>query len=159
MAFHLVKAFSKKGIRVVQILAHNEKTAMALSKAFAVPYILDPGKLFKDADLYLITVQDDKIRETAKGLHLKDQLLVHTSGFTSIGELSGASSRTGVMWPLQTLSAGRAIDFKNIPFFIEGCSEEISGLLSQFTSFDQQACYGHRLPYPTEDPPGCGYRI
>jgi predicted short-subunit dehydrogenase-like oxidoreductase (DUF2520 family) len=132
VAYHLVKAFSKKGIGVFQILAHNEKTAVLLSKAFAVPYILDPAKLFKDADLYLITVKDDNIRETAKGLHLKDQLLVHTSGFTSIGALSGASSRTGVMWPLQTFSAGRAIEFKNIPFFIEGCSEEISGILAQF---------------------------
>lgn len=132
MAFHLVKAFSAKGIGVLQILAHNEKTATVLSKAFKVPYILDPAKLFRDADLYLLTVQDDHIRETAEGLHLKDQLLVHTSGFTSIGVLSGTSSRTGVVWPLQTLSTGRAIDFKHIPIFIEGCSEEIAGILSQF---------------------------
>jgi predicted short-subunit dehydrogenase-like oxidoreductase (DUF2520 family) len=134
VAFHLIRAFSKKGINVVQILAHNEKTVVALSRAYKVPYILDPKKLFKDGDLYLLTVQDDKISETAKGLHLKDQLLVHTSGFTSIEALSGTSQRTGVMWPLQTLSAGRAIDFKNIPFFIEGSSEEISGQLFQFVS-------------------------
>jgi len=132
VAFHLVKAFGKKGINVVQIFAHNEKTARVLSKTFSVPYILDPAKLFKEADLYLLAVQDDKIGGTAKGLHLKDQLLVHTSGFTSIDILSGASTRTGVIWPLQTLSAGRAIDFKNIPFFIEGSTEEISGILSQF---------------------------
>jgi predicted short-subunit dehydrogenase-like oxidoreductase (DUF2520 family) len=132
VAFHLVKAFGKKGIKVLQIMAHNEKTARALSKAFSVPFILDPGMLFKEADLYLLTVQDDKIRETALGLHLKDQLLVHTSGFSSIDALSGTSSRTGVMWPLQTLSAGRTIEYNNIPFFVEGLSEEISEILLQF---------------------------
>jgi predicted short-subunit dehydrogenase-like oxidoreductase (DUF2520 family) len=132
VAFHLARAFSKKGIKVLQILAHNEKTARALSKTFSVPCILDPAILYKEADLYLLTVQDDKIRETALGLHLKDQLLVHTSGFSSIDLLSGASANTGVLWPLQTLSAGRAIDYKNIPFFIEGRSEEISLVLSQF---------------------------
>jgi predicted short-subunit dehydrogenase-like oxidoreductase (DUF2520 family) len=132
VAFHLVKAFSKKGIKVLQVLAHNEKTARSLSKTFSVPFILDPSMLFKEADLYLLTVQDDKIRETASGLHLVDQLLVHTSGFSSIDMLSGTSSRTGVLWPLQTFSAGRILDYKNIPFFIEGESEEIAELLSQF---------------------------
>jgi predicted short-subunit dehydrogenase-like oxidoreductase (DUF2520 family) len=134
VAFHLVKAFSKTGVRILQILAHNEKTASALSKTFSVPYILDPALLFKEADLYLLTVQDDYIRETAVGLHLKDQLLVHTSGFSSLNLLSGASTRTGVLWPLQTLSSGRAIEYKDIPFFIEGKSEEIAELLSQFAS-------------------------
>lgn len=132
VAFHLVKAFSKKGIKVLQIMAHNDKTAKVLSKKFAVPYQVDPSKLYKEADLYLLAVQDDKIAETAKGLHLDDQLLIHTSGFTSIDALSGASTRTGVMWPLQTFSAGRSVNFKNIPLFIEGSSEEISGMLSRF---------------------------
>jgi predicted short-subunit dehydrogenase-like oxidoreductase (DUF2520 family) len=132
VAFHLIKAFSKRGIKVLQVLAHNEKTARAISKTFSVPYILDTSMLFKEANLYLLTVQDDKIRETAAGLHLKDQLLVHTSGFSSIELLSGASTRTGVLWPLQTFSAGRAIEYNNIPFFIEGKSEEIAELLSQF---------------------------
>jgi predicted short-subunit dehydrogenase-like oxidoreductase (DUF2520 family) len=131
VAFHLINAFSKKGIKVLQILAHNEKTASALSKRFSVPYILDPALLYKESDLYLLTVQDDKISETAIGLHLKDQLLVHTSGFSSIEALSGASSQTGVIWPLQTLSAGRSIDLKKVPFFIEGRSDEISRILSK----------------------------
>lgn len=132
VAFHLVKAFSQKGIRVLQILGHNEKTAISLSKTFSVPSILDPSMMIKEADLYLLTVQDDKIRETAMGLHLKNQLLVHTSGFSYIDSLSGASTRTGVIWPLQTLSAGKTINYKKIPFFIEGSSKENSELLSNF---------------------------
>lgn len=132
VAFHLIKAFSKKGIRVLQVLAHNEKTARVLSRSFSVPYILDPALLYKQADLYMLAVQDDKIVETAKGLHLTNQLLVHTSGFSSIDSLTGASTRTGVLWPLQTLSAGRTIAYHTIPFFIEGLSVEISELLFNF---------------------------
>lgn len=132
VAFHLIKAFRKNGIRVLQVLAHNEKAARALSKTFYVPYILDPSILIKEADLYLLTVQDDYILETALGLHLKDQLLVHTSGFSSLDLLSGASERTGVLWPLQTLSSARTIEYKNIPLFIEGKSPDIAELLSQF---------------------------
>jgi len=132
VAFHLIKAFSKKGIRVLQIFAHNEKTARILSKTFSVHYTIDTSKLFKEADLYLLTVQDDHIREAALQIHLKDQLLVHTSGFSSLDSLSGASTRTGVLWPLQTLTSGRSIEYKSIPFFIEGQSTEISEELEQF---------------------------
>jgi len=72
IAWHLIRAFSRKGIQVLQILAHNEKTARSLSKAFSVPYIFDPAQLIKKADLYLVAVQDDHIREVALGLHLNN---------------------------------------------------------------------------------------
>jgi predicted short-subunit dehydrogenase-like oxidoreductase (DUF2520 family) len=132
VAWHLVKAFTKKGIRVMQVLAHNEKTARSLSKTFAVPYILDPSRLFREADLYLLAVQDDNISAAALGLHLNDQLLVHTSGFSTIDSISGASSSTGVLWPLQTLTSRKAVDYKAIPFFVEGRTNEISEKLSAF---------------------------
>jgi predicted short-subunit dehydrogenase-like oxidoreductase (DUF2520 family) len=132
VAWHLINAFSRKGIQVLQILAHNEKTARSLSKTFSVPFILDPAFLIKNADLYLVAVQDDYIREVSLRLHLKKQLLVHTSGFSSIDLLSGASINTGVIWPLQTLTAGKNIEYGNIPFFIEGHSVATAEKLSRF---------------------------
>ena len=132
VAWHMINAFSRKGIKVLQILAHNEKTARNLSKAFSIPYILDPALLIKNADLYLVAIQDDHIREAALGLNLKKQLLVHTSGFSSIGVLSGASSCTGVLWPLQTLTAGKKVEFSNIPFFVEGQDDETADTLANF---------------------------
>jgi predicted short-subunit dehydrogenase-like oxidoreductase (DUF2520 family) len=132
VAWHLVRAFGMKGIGVLQILARNEKTARSLSKAFSVPYILDPAQLIKTAGLYIIAVQDDHIREVSLGLHLENQLLVHTSGFSPIDVLSGASGKTGVIWPLQTLTAGKNIEYRNIPFFIEGQSGPVAEKLTRF---------------------------
>jgi predicted short-subunit dehydrogenase-like oxidoreductase (DUF2520 family) len=134
VAWHLVRAFSRKGIKVRQVLAHNEKTARSLSKAFSVPYILDPALLVKDADLYIIAVQDDHIREVAQALHLNNQFIVHTSGFSSISVLSGASANTGVIWPLQTLTAGKKIEYSDIPFFIEGSSVAWTDKLARFAN-------------------------
>lgn len=132
VAWHLINAFIRKGIRVMQILANNEKTAKSLSKKFTVPYILDPSLLVKNADLYILAVQDDRIRKVALGLGLSDQLLVHTSGFTSIEVLNGASANYGVLWPLQTFSAGRKVEYGRVPFFIEGNSAETAELLAMF---------------------------
>jgi len=134
VSYHMIRAFTLKEVNVLQILAHNEKTALKLSKIFSLPYIMDPARLIKEADLYILAVQDDRIRETALQLGLKEQLLVHTSGFTSIDVLNGASNRTGVIWPLQTLSFANALDYSHIPFFLEGNSTEISEKLFQFTS-------------------------
>jgi len=134
VAWHLVNAFSRAGIQVLQILAHNETTAHSLSKEFSVPYITDPGQMEKGADIYLLTVQDDRIKEAANTLGLSRQLLVHTSGFSSLGILSGASSNTGVIWPLQTLTTGKKTDFSQVPFFIEGNTPGNTEKLASFAS-------------------------
>lgn len=132
VAWHLIKAFSSKGIGIRQILAHNEKTARNLSRKFSVPYTLNPEELDREAGLYILAVQDDHIRHAASLLSLQDQPLVHMSGFLPLAEISGASSRTGVIWPLQTLTAGIEADYADIPFFIEGNTDEMTGSLAQF---------------------------
>ena len=134
VAWHLVNACIHSDISVVQILAHNEITAQNLSKNFSVPFVTDPSLLVKDADLYLMAVQDDRIKETAARLGLTDQLLAHTSGYSSIDTLSVFSSNTGVLWPLQTLTAGKEIEYSTIPFFIEGNTNENRGRLKRFAA-------------------------
>jgi predicted short-subunit dehydrogenase-like oxidoreductase (DUF2520 family) len=132
VAWHLVNAFGRAGITILQVLARNEKSAAKISARFSVPYITDPGKLARDADLYLLAVQDDRIGEVALQLGLSGQFLVHTSGFSPLSILDGASSNTGVLWPLQTLTSGKATNYGNIPFLIEANTDENTANLSRF---------------------------
>lgn len=130
VAYHFLNAFSAKGIDVIQLLVRNVKKGKDLSAKFSVPYTSNPKRLDKSADLYVLAVQDDHIPAVSASLHLDRQLLVHTSGFSSIDMLSGASSNTGVIWPLQTLTAGTGVVYSNIPFFIEGNNKENAAKLS-----------------------------
>jgi predicted short-subunit dehydrogenase-like oxidoreductase (DUF2520 family) len=132
VAWHFIKAFSRKGIKVLQILGHNERTARSLSLAFSVPFITDPFKMISDADLYILAVQDAKAGEAALNPGLKGQPLIHTSGFLPLEEISGISAITGVVWPLQTLTAGTDVDYQSIPFFIEGSTTEFTDILVSF---------------------------
>jgi len=132
VAYHLIKMFSDKGIRVLQIIGRNETTTHHLSKVFGIPYIMNASFLESGADLYILAVQDDSIVETAASLGLTDQLLVHTSGFSSIEKLKNASSCTGVVWPVQTFTSGMETSYDNIPFLIEGSNPVITGKLKQF---------------------------
>jgi predicted short-subunit dehydrogenase-like oxidoreductase (DUF2520 family) len=134
VAFHLIKAFSLKGINIMQILGRNKETTENLSRTFKIPGITNKHELNSDADLYILAVQDDQIHKTALDLGLKDQLLVHTSGFSPLDLLDGTSTRTGVIWPLQTLTSGKKVDYRRIPIFIEGSSDGIEKDLSQFAS-------------------------
>lgn len=86
------------------------------------------------ADLYIITVSDRAIGEVADALPAADHsLVVHTSGATSIEALP-KKVRRGVIYPLQTFTAGRRVNFAEIPIFIEGCDEECEATLREFAA-------------------------
>ena len=57
------------------------------------------------------------------GIDFQDKLVVHTSGSLSLSVLEPYSKNAGVLYPLQTFSKNRAIDFSEIPIFVEADSE------------------------------------
>lgn len=89
-----------------------------------------------DSDMVIIAVSDDAIaavtasladavkEHIASGNNTSLPIFVHTSGATSIDVLSPlkeAGCQCGVLYPMMTLSRSKSIDFKNVPFLIEGC--------------------------------------
>ncbi len=146
VAWHLIRSFRLRGIEVLQVLGRNEEKTISLSRELGVPYIMNPGAVRKNADLYLLAVQDDQVRPAALSLDLKDRLLVHTSGFTGLDALQGASSQTGVLWPLQTLTRGRETDLSVVPLFIEGSAPDVMDTLEQFARLVSGTVY----PAPSE---------
>ncbi len=87
-----------------------------------------------NADLYILAVSDRAIGEVAHSLPLvAGSILLHTSGATPIEALP-THLRRGVLYPLQTFTAGREVDFSQIPLFIEGCDAECEELIRDFAS-------------------------
>lgn len=119
IAYHVVRAFRQQGRLVIQLHARKSDRSRQISDQFRVPVITAADKLSKDADLYLLAVKDEAIREVALSLGLRNQLLVHTSGATPLDALSHASSRLGVFYPLQSLTFGKEKDLYGIPICIE----------------------------------------
>ncbi|MCM1377318.1 MAG: DUF2520 domain-containing protein [Clostridium sp.] len=73
----------------------------------------------KDADYYVICVKDEAIPVVSERLGNVGGIVVHTSGATSIDILRSHPLR-GVLYPLQTFTKDRDIDYSSITFFIEG---------------------------------------
>jgi predicted short-subunit dehydrogenase-like oxidoreductase (DUF2520 family) len=84
------------------------------------------------ASVFIIAVPDLYIGTIAHALTLPpNAMLVHTSGSQSIDVLEGITSKIGVLYPLQTFSKQKEVDFSQIPFFIEGNTPEMVDLLSE----------------------------
>jgi len=124
LATHLALALHRKGVNVIEVLNRTRSSGERLAKRVRAGYHNDFNAADFRADLFILAVSDSAIEEVAGMLKLKDQLVVHTSGSVDISVLSGASSNTGVFYPLQTFSKEKKINFSNIPVCIEANSPE-----------------------------------
>ena len=80
-----------------------------------------------EADIFIVSVKDAALKEVigkaAKGR--ENQLFVHTAGSMPLNIFEGHTRRYGVLYPMQTFSKERLVDFMEIPVFIEGSDPTI----------------------------------
>lgn len=69
------------------------------------------------SDVYVIAVSDRAIPDVAAELTDVDGLVVHTAGSIPMSALP--LKRRGVLYPMQTFSKSRPVDFGRVPLFIE----------------------------------------
>lgn len=138
VAQHLILAFQKtKNIDLVQVFARNKNSVSHLLDSDKI--ISDYNKL-KEADLYIISVVDDAIREVAHLFPYNNKLIAHTSGSVSIDDLCN-NNRKGVFYPLQTLSKKKEVDFKSVPLCIEAQNETDLNLLNEIANSISEKVY------------------
>ncbi len=119
VATALGNAFLNAGHTIVQVYGRTKSKAQNLAKALNAEGIDDLRKLESDSAIYLFCVSDDAIEKIVKQILLKDIFCVHTSGAISLTVLQNKFESCGVIYPLQTISTKRKINFKEVPFCIE----------------------------------------
>lgn len=126
VATHLALALSAKA-EIVQVLARTSESARRLADLLpgAVDAIIDDSELVADADLYLISVNDEAIADIVNSTPEFPGIWAHTSGSIGAEIFEGKKSRFGVFYPLQTFSREMPVNMKEVPMFIEGSSSEV----------------------------------
>ena len=124
LATNLAKALYRKGFRIVQVYSRTEESARTLADEVEAEYITDLKEVSKEARLYIISLKDAAFVEL-----LPHALLVHTAGSIPMNIWEGYAERYGVFYPMQTFSKQRAVDFREVPFFIEAKRPEDVELL------------------------------
>ena len=135
VATHLSKAIKNAGFEILQIVSRTVESARILGTLLDVPYTCTPEEINTEADLYIVSVKDDAITTALSTFTLpKDALVVHTAGSVSMDVLKEFSSNIGILYPLQTFSKAKNVNFKEIPVYIEANTQENTNKLLQFAS-------------------------
>lgn len=127
LAYHLHKALL--GAEDVMLTGLVARRPEALSDFDPVIPKKTLGTVPDAADVYILAVADGAIDDVMKNYQGVEGLFVHTSGAMDLMVLKDASRR-GVLYPLQTFSKARAIDFKKVPLCIEAALESDAVLLT-----------------------------
>lgn len=136
VATHLGKAFHEAGCRIRMVYSRTKESARILAESIGCPYTTDITSIDNEADIYIVSLKDSVLDHILPELVKCNSkaLFVHTAGSVSIDIWKGLTHRYGVLYPMQTFSKQRDINFNNVHFFIEANTEEDTELLIKTAS-------------------------
>lgn len=136
VAFQLSSILSEKQQHIIQIYNRNIEHARQLVQVHNIDCTNQINDIKLDADIYIMCIADDSIAELASKLsaHLRNKLVVHTSGASDSILLEPYFDHFGVFYPLQTFTKSFRPDFNKIPILITGNSASSIEILSFLAS-------------------------
>lgn len=111
VGYHLARRLEIKNEVVIYSRTPDGTTIHALKG-------LDP----KEFDFIILATPDQAIANVSSTIATSDAIVVHTSGSRPISDVAN-HKKHGVLYPFQTFSRKKEIDFASFPIFIEGNDE------------------------------------
>lgn len=133
LATSLAVALHKCGINIRQIYSRTMQSAETLAEMTGAIPINDIRQLEKN-DIYIVSLKDSAMKDVICQIPdtIKNGIFVHTSGSMGIDVWTNTGiDNNGVIYPLQTFSKARIIDFKSIPVLLEASSAEVMSELRE----------------------------
>lgn len=119
VATHLATELYKKSFDIIQIYSRTIESASVLAKQVHAIAITDTASIINDADLYIFSVKDSVLDDIASLLPRNKGIWAHTAGSVPLDIFNKYTENYGVIYPFQTFSKNRSMDWHNIPIFIE----------------------------------------
>jgi predicted short-subunit dehydrogenase-like oxidoreductase (DUF2520 family) len=132
LAFHLSQAVKRAGMEVVQVYSRTEESACLLGNLLGCSYTTDNKGISREGDLYILSLTDEAIVDFSNKLDFSGKIVVHTSGGLDMDVLKGVTRYYGVVYPVQTFSKEKEVDFMKIPLCIEAVNESVKNVLFDF---------------------------
>jgi predicted short-subunit dehydrogenase-like oxidoreductase (DUF2520 family) len=138
LATHLGEELFRKGARIEQVYSRSETSARSLAQRIGASFATLPEEIASDADVYFIVLKDSAFGEVLPRIAFDRKLVIHCSGSLPMDVLKPFTPNYGVLYPLQTFTKNKSVNFSEIPVFVEA-NNEIS--LHLITSIAQQLSY------------------
>lgn len=125
LATRLALALKKAGWKIVQVYSRTESHASELAHKIGCEFTSELDKVNRCADIYIISVKDDAISDLAGQLcdGRTHAVFLHTAGSVSMDVFMDKAKHYGVLYPMQSFSKTREVDFKEIPCFVEASDD------------------------------------
>lgn len=125
VATHIAKTLASHNCAPAQIWSRHADTAAALARQVGSKAVARFEDIDTDADVYIISVADQALEGVIKDLcrHCPKGVFVHTAGTMSMDLFEGECNHYGVLYPMQTFSKDKALDFKKVPCFVEASDQ------------------------------------
>ena len=133
VATHLALSLNKiGGIKINQIISRDKAHAKYLAMQVKAEHSHELSRLKSNFDILIICVNDDALHKILEEAQLpNNKIICHTAGSVSSDILKNASRKYGVIYPLQTISKNKVIDWKNVPMLITSSDDTTEKRLVQ----------------------------
>ncbi len=131
VAWHMGKALSQKGHAITRVLDRTVSAAKELARELKVASWGIPGDGIEGSTACLICVSDDAIESVTRQIKPGNCLIMHTAGSVSLDIFGTEIANSGVLYPLQTFTKGRPLDYSRIPFLTEANTPENLALINK----------------------------
>lgn len=126
----LGRKFKQAGHTILQILSRNASDATQLAYEWDTESANYITLLNKNADVYIIAVSDDAVKEIAADLRLPGKVVAHTAAAVPADVLKSVTAHYGVFYPLQSLR--KEMDtLPDIPVYVDGHDKTAKQKLEQ----------------------------
>lgn len=152
LATHLGKALHAAGHDMIQVFSRTMQSAETLASLLDAEPLTDISQVRDDADVYIFSVKDSALEQLISRLcgdeeklsgeeqlcGKEEKVFLHTAGSMPMSVFQGKALHYGVLYPMQTFSKQREVDFSIIPCFVEANDEfamkQIEGLAREISS-------------------------
>ncbi len=124
LATRLSLAMHRVGMQIEQVYSRTEESAEGLARKLGCPWTCDISALRDDADLYVFALKDAVLQDVISRVKPNGGMWVHTAGSMPMSLFEGHAKRYGVLYPLQSFSKDREVNFDAVPFFLEASTEQ-----------------------------------
>ena len=124
VASHLTIALKEQAFDIVQVYSRTVQSAALLANQVGAIPITNLKEITDKADLYIFSLKDSALESVISQVPKNKGLWIHTAGSIPLNIFSNYNHRNGVVYPFQTFTKNRKLNWKDIPVFIEASDEK-----------------------------------
>lgn len=137
VAYHLAKRLDQiEDFVLIQIYGRRLEKAREMADAMdSQPEATDQtSEIVLDADYYIFTISDSALPAVWRNMPPTSGIWLHTAGSVPLSTMLPYHTASGVLYPLQTFSKERRLDWSSLPIYIEGANDVVKKRVEHLAS-------------------------